>query len=307
MKDLGPAGLPVLDRLAAHPADRLGRVQPGRPRLLLAARRRAARRAASSPSSRSTTGTCRRRSRTRAAGPTATPRCAFADYAAHVAEALGDRVHAVDHAQRAVVLGVPRLRRPACTPPARTDDADALAAVAPPQPRARPRRPRDPRRARRGHAALGHAQPARHPRRDPTPRRTSRPSAASTPSPTRSSCGPMLDGALPRGPARRHRARHRLVVRAGRRPRDHPACRSTCSASTTTRPHRVRHGTADRGDGSTADGHGASRAQPVGRRRRRRVPRRSPARTPRWAGTSSPQGLTELLARAPRRATRACR
>ena len=49
--------------------------------------------AASSPSRRCTTGTCRSRSRTRAAGPSARPSDAFEEYAAIMGAALGDRVH----------------------------------------------------------------------------------------------------------------------------------------------------------------------------------------------------------------------
>ena len=68
-----PRGLPLLDRVAAHPAHRARTRQPGGARLLRAPRRRAPRRAASDPSRPCTTGTCPRRSRTRAAGRTAPP------------------------------------------------------------------------------------------------------------------------------------------------------------------------------------------------------------------------------------------
>ena len=57
--------------------------------------------------SRSTTGTCRRRCRTAAAGPPATPPTRFADYAEVVAAALGDRVRTGPR-QRAVVFGAAR-------------------------------------------------------------------------------------------------------------------------------------------------------------------------------------------------------
>ena len=66
--------LPVLGRLAAHPADRRRAGEPARPRLLPAPGRRAARARASPRSSRCTTGICRRRWRTPAAGGPGTPR-----------------------------------------------------------------------------------------------------------------------------------------------------------------------------------------------------------------------------------------
>ena len=85
-------GVPVLDRLAARPA---GRPRPGeraRARLLPAARRRAARGGDRAATRRSSTGTCRRSSRTRAAGRRAKRRYRFAEYAGIVFDALGDRV-----------------------------------------------------------------------------------------------------------------------------------------------------------------------------------------------------------------------
>ena len=66
---------------------------------------------ASSRWSRSTTGTCRRRWRTAAAGPTATPPTTSPTTPPPRSARLGDRVPHLDHAQRAVVLGVPRLRQ----------------------------------------------------------------------------------------------------------------------------------------------------------------------------------------------------
>ena len=97
MRELGARRLPLLDRLAAHPARTArGRGQRGGPRLLRPARRRAARSRASSPSRRSTTGTCRRRSRTRAAGRRATTAEAFADYAERRRRAARRPRHALD-------------------------------------------------------------------------------------------------------------------------------------------------------------------------------------------------------------------
>ena len=93
--------LPVLDRLAAGPADRRGRGQPGRAGLLRPAGRRAAGRRDRAGARRCSTGTCRRRCRTPAAGCNRDTAHRFAEYADVVAERLGDRVAHVDHAQRA--------------------------------------------------------------------------------------------------------------------------------------------------------------------------------------------------------------
>ena len=65
--------------------------------------------AASARSPRSTTGTCRRRSRTRAAGPTARPPRRSPTTPASWGSARRPRRH-VDDAERAVVLRLPRLR-----------------------------------------------------------------------------------------------------------------------------------------------------------------------------------------------------
>ena len=74
----------------------------------------------------------------------------FADYAMLVFDQLGDRVEHVDHAERAVVLGVARLRRRACTRPGRQGLRRRHRRGAPPA--ARPR-PGDPADAGRGDAA----------------------------------------------------------------------------------------------------------------------------------------------------------
>ena len=268
-----PAGLPVLDRVAPRAADRLGRVQPGRPRLLRPTSSTASSPPASSPSRRCTTGTCRSRSRTRAAGPTAqtavqlrrrTPR--------KLAEVLGDRIHlwtTLNEPWCSAFLGYAS----GVHAPGVTDDAAALAAVHHLNLGARPGRPRDQGRARRGHPDLGDAQPARHPRRDPTPR-----------------------GRRGQAPHRHHRQRgvpaarcstastrkevfadtehhHRLVVRAGRRPRASSRCRSRVLGVNYYSTGRVQRGTPAGGDGDP----GPRRPplvgeQPVGRRDERRVP-----------------------------------
>ena len=65
-------------------------------------------RRASRPSSRSTTGTCRRRSRTGAAGRPGRPPSTSPRTPSVVAERLGDRVKRLGDPQRAAVLGLDR-------------------------------------------------------------------------------------------------------------------------------------------------------------------------------------------------------
>ena len=81
---------------------RPGPGQRAGPGLLPPPRRRAPRARASTRCSRSSTGTCPRPCRTRADGSTGTRPCVSPSTPALVADALGDRVRAVDHAQRAV-------------------------------------------------------------------------------------------------------------------------------------------------------------------------------------------------------------
>nr|WP_284289527.1 family 1 glycosylhydrolase [Angustibacter aerolatus] len=125
----------------------------------------------------------------------------------------------VHHAQRALVHRVPGLRRGrARTRPHRA--ARRPARRAPPEPRARPGRAGDPRRgaerAGRPHAEPGLGAPGdrrRGGRRRRAPHR--RPAEPGVPR-------PGAARRLPRRRAGRHRERHRLVVRARRRPRRHP-------------------------------------------------------------------------------------
>ena len=176
---------------------------------------------------------------------------------------LGDRVHTVDHAQRAVVLGVPGLRAPACTRPAVTDDDGRARGRPPPEPRARPGRPRHPGRARRAtprspitlnlHVTRAASRLPGGPRGQAADRR-----ASPTGVPR-----PVLEGVYPRRPVRRHRAHHRLVLRAATATSSSSRCRSTCSASTTTRRGRVQRGAAAVGHGEPgADGHESSEHTP---------------------------------------------
>ena len=133
--ELGLARVPVLGRVAARPA-RPGAagVNPAGLDFYRPAGRRVCRRTASSRSPRSTTGTCRRRSRTRAAGATATRRDRFADYArGRSPTRLGDR-----RRRTWITLNEPLVLRrgsataPARTPPGSTDQRRRARGVAPP-------------------------------------------------------------------------------------------------------------------------------------------------------------------------------
>ena len=122
----------------------------------------------------------------------------------------------VDDAQRAVVLGLPRLRIRGARAGSheRRGRAEGRAS---PQPRARSGRPGDPVGAGRGHPAVGHAEPACHPAGRPglgrRPGRRPPARRGRQPGVPRPDAGRRLPG----GPAGRHRVRHRLVVRPGRR------------------------------------------------------------------------------------------
>ena len=164
-------------------------------------------RPASRRGSRCTTGTCRRRCRTRAAGRTRDTAHRFAEYAGVVADALGDRV---EHWST--------LNEPWCSSllghhgrAARAGPAGRAAAArgrAPPAARARPGRP--------GAAGRGRDRPRHHaePRpgrgRPATPAPTSTPRAGSTASRTGCSWTRCCAGSYParrrRGPGRRRRA-----------------------------------------------------------------------------------------------------
>ena len=161
----------------------------------------------------------------------------FAEYAALMAAALGDVVDALDHPQRAVGGRVPRPRRGRKAPGIR-DWPTALRVVAPPAALARAGAARAARR--RAGAPVGitlNLAPGRG--RDDVrgrPRRGARMDGYMN----RWFLDPLLRGALPGGHARALRA----ALRAARRVRDGDlgviARRSTSSASTTTRPQRVR-------------------------------------------------------------------
>ena len=123
-----PGRLPVLRRVAADPARRHRAGRATRPRLLRPARRRAARRTASSRSSRSTTGTCRRRSRTVGGWTARETAEAFAEYAQVVHGRLGDRVRTwttLNEPWCSAYLGYASGRHA----PGRQDPAAAFAAV----------------------------------------------------------------------------------------------------------------------------------------------------------------------------------
>ena len=102
--------LPVLDRLAAHPARRARPGEPARGSTSTAGSSRACSSAGSRRSRRSTTGTCRSASRTTAAGPRARSSTASPTTRGLVFDGLGDLVDTLDHAQRALGDVLPRLR-----------------------------------------------------------------------------------------------------------------------------------------------------------------------------------------------------
>ncbi len=155
----------------------------------------------------------------------------FADYTAIIAEAHRRPGQALDHAQRAVVRGIPRLRerhpRPRAYGPGRRGRG-----IAPPDagPRARGAAPARDRAGRRGrrHGQPLPGQPARRlrsPRRRGAPHR--RPDEPLVP---RSAA----QGQLSQGRAARHLGGDRRGVHPRRRHRASSRSRSTSSASTTT-------------------------------------------------------------------------
>ena len=191
-----PAGVPVLDLVVARAAHRLGRVQPGRPRLLLRPRRPADR------------GRDQARRHALPLGPAAGARGrGRLDQPPHRRAVRrvrpqdgrgARRPHPpVDHAERAVVLGLPglRLRRARAGPHRRRRRARR---GPPPEPGPRPGRPGRQGRARRRTPRLRHAQPARHACRDGLPGGPRGQARRSTPSPTRSSCARCSTASTPR-------------------------------------------------------------------------------------------------------------
>ena len=143
MRELGAGRLPVLGRLAPDPARRATAGQPRRAWTSTTGSSTGCWTPASARSSRCTTGTCRRRCRTAAAGRPGDTADRFAEYAAVVAERLGDRVARLDHPERAAVLGLDRPPRGPDGPGLSGTSTPAVRAVAPPA--ARPRA---------GHAAI---------------------------------------------------------------------------------------------------------------------------------------------------------
>ena len=261
-------------------------------------------RAASRRWSRSTTGTCRRSSRTPAAGRRATPR----DAVRRVRRAGRRRARRpgahLDDAQRAVVLGVPRLRRPACTRPGAPTPAAALAAVHHLLLAHGLGRAGAAGRCRRAPSCRVTLNLARGPAAAATDRRRRTRSGGSTALANRVFLDPMLRGRVPGRRARRHRRRHRLVVRARRRPRRSSRRRSTCSASTTTRRTLVRacDGSGAAGD---ADGHGAAASPWPGAEDVEFLPQPGPHTAMGWS--IDPTGLRRAAAAAAPRLPAACR
>ena len=271
-------GLPLLDRLAADPADG---PRPGEPARASTSTVRSSRGCSSAGSSRwrrCTTGICRRRSRTRAAGPRATSSSASPSTRGIVFDALGDIVpdwithnepwvtSFLGYAYGVKAPGIARL-------------AGRAARRAPLAARARRGRSRRYRDGRPRRADRDHARPDRRDTRDRRRRRTARPPTGSTAtttagSSTRSSAASYPEDmvALVRG---RGSARS---TRSGTATWRRSRSRSTSSASTST----GRTGRPRSTDGSAL----GRRRRPAGRSSRRR-----------WAGRSIPTALTDLLVR----------
>ena len=170
-----PRGVPLLDRVAPHPADRSRTGQRGRAVVLRAARRRADRPRhpadrdalplgpAAGPRGRGRVGEPRHRGGLRRLRP-------------HRGGAARRSDLGVDHPQRAVVQRLPRVRvrRARARPPRRRQGPRR---GAPPEPRARARDRRAPRGRDERPRLLDHPQPARDPavgrRRAPRPRAAS--------------------------------------------------------------------------------------------------------------------------------------
>ena len=209
------------------PTGRAG--QRRRARLLRSAGRRPARRTASSRSSRCTTGTCRRRSRTRGGWPERDTADAFVEYAEAVAGALGDRVTA-GSPTTSPGRRLARLRRRPARARARRDWRDALAAAHHLLLVARPGRRRAAARQTPRRRGRHRAQPARR-RCRPRDSADGRRAAA------------LVDGHATAGSSTRSSAaryptdlplRRRRAVRSTRATWRRSPRRSTSSASTTT-------------------------------------------------------------------------
>ena len=212
-----PRGVPLLDRVAPHPADRSRTGQRGRPVVLRAARRRADRPRhpadrdalplgpAAGPRGRGRVGEPRHRGGLRRLRP-------------HRGGAARRSDLGVDHPQRAVVQRLPRVRvrRARARPPRRRQGPRR---GAPPEPRARARDRRAPRGRDERPRLLDHPQPARDPpvgRHGPRGRASHR--RAREPGVPR----PAARGGVPGRRDRRHGRGHRLVVREAGRHRAHP-------------------------------------------------------------------------------------
>ena len=169
-------------------------------------------RSASGRSSRSTTGSCRRSSRTRAAGPSRDTASRFAEFAARAVGRPRRPGGRLDHPQRAVVPGVPGLRERHPRPRA-AGPAGRRRGGPPPQPRPRARGAGHPRRA--GRAQLGIANIVTDVLPASERPRTSRRPSATTPNSNRLFLDPVLLG---RYPAAVHELYAGLGVRGPRAP-----------------------------------------------------------------------------------------
>ena len=217
----------------------------------------------------------------------------FQEYAAGIVGALGDRVHTwttLNEPWCSAYLGL-RLRCARARPHRAGRRAGRRA---PPEPGPRPGRPGGS-RAGAGGRAVGDAEPARDPAGHRLGRRSRRGAAhrrAGQPGVPR----PDARRRLPGRPAGRHRRRHRLVVRARGRREGGRACRSTSSASTTTRARPGPRLGRRVARGRTPTGTAARRTRPwVAADDVDFLPQPGPYTAMGW--NIDPSGMTELLLR----------
>ena len=260
---------------------------------------------ASRRGSRSTTGTCRRRSRTRAAGPTATPPTASPTTPLSVHDALGDRVPTwttLNEPWCSAFLGYAGGQHA----PGRREGVAGAGRRAPPAARARPGR----RRAARAAAPTTPSGITPQPHRAPT-RRPDRPGRPWTPRGGSTACTTGSSSTRSSAAATR--------PTCSRTPRTStwqgepwPTSCATATWRSSRTPIDVLGVNYYHGDAVSAHPHDrrrrgrqrparrGRRGSPVRGHRARHLPQPRAAASPTWAGRSSPRACTGLL-RAPAR------